>query len=374
MQELRTNLISVMLDSLHIKNYRNLRDFQIDSVDRINLITGKNNTGKSTVLEAIAIYASRGDFSQIYQLLNNRGEDFLRTDRLYRSFRDTREPHEIKESAVRSLSSMFTDRLVDFTGEGAISIGNCSHTKNIALRFVKYQENQMKLFFAEDENQEDYEYGFEIKSGTEVILVPFERLYRSGFSGFSNNEKFQFVRTANIDKEMNGKLFDSIALTEKEKYVIEALKIIEPNTERIAFVDENQGERTAVIKLSDVSKVFPLRSMGDGMNRILTIILALVNSENGYLLLDEFENGLHYTVQEQLWKIIFELSKRMNVQVFATTHSNDCISGFERVLNDSENTVSGKLIRLDNMAGTIKQVEFSSKEIEIAYNQNIEIR
>lgn len=367
-------MISVMLDSLHIKNYRNLRDFQIDSVDRINLITGKNNTGKSTVLEAIAIYASRGDFSQIYQLLNNRGEDFLRTDRLYRSFRDTREPHEIKESAVRSLSSMFTDRLVDFTGEGAISIGNCSHTKNIALRFVKYQENQMKLFFAEDENQEDYEYGFEIKSGTEVILVPFERLYRSGFSGFSNNEKFQFVRTANIDKEMNGKLFDSIALTEKEKYVIEALKIIEPNTERIAFVDENQGERTAVIKLSDVSKVFPLRSMGDGMNRILTIILALVNSENGYLLLDEFENGLHYTVQEQLWKIIFELSKRMNVQVFATTHSNDCISGFERVLNDSENTVSGKLIRLDNMAGTIKQVEFSSKEIEIAYNQNIEIR
>jgi len=117
-----------------------------------------------------------------------------------------------------------------------------------------------------------------------------------------------------------------------------------------------------------------LRSMGDGINRILTIILALVNAENGFLLLDEFENGLHYTVQKQLWEIIFKLSQKLNVQVFATTHSNDCISGFENVLNSSTNTVSGKLIRLDNVNGVIKQVEFSPKEIEIANDQNIEVR
>jgi AAA15 family ATPase/GTPase len=71
--------------------------------------------------------------------------------------------------------------------------------------------------------------------------------------------------------------------------------------------------------------------MGDGMNRILTIILALVNSDNGCLLIDEFENGLHYTVQENLWRIIFHLSKELNIQVFATTHSEDCIKGFQSV-------------------------------------------
>ena len=65
--------------------------------------------------------------------------------------------------------------------------------------------------------------------------------------------------------------------------------------------------------------------MGDGINRILTIILAMVNCENGYLLIDEFENGLHYSVQEKLWEIIFYLAKRLNIQVFATTHSNDTI-------------------------------------------------
>ena len=114
--------------------------------------------------------------------------------------------------------------------------------------------------------------------------------------------------------------------------------------------------------------------MGDGTNRILTIILALVNADNGYLLIDEFENGLHYSVQEKLWEIVFSLAEKLNVQVFATTHSEDCIDGFEQILNSPNNSLEGKLIRLDNKNGTIKQVEYSAKELKIANNNNIEIR
>ena len=114
--------------------------------------------------------------------------------------------------------------------------------------------------------------------------------------------------------------------------------------------------------------------MGDGINRILTIILALVNSDNGFLLIDEFENGLHHTVQEQLWNVIFNLAQKLNVQIFVTTHSEDCISGFENILNSPNNSLDGKLIRLDNDNGTIKQVEFNAKELKIATDQNIETR
>jgi AAA15 family ATPase/GTPase len=114
--------------------------------------------------------------------------------------------------------------------------------------------------------------------------------------------------------------------------------------------------------------------MGDGINRILTIILALVNADSGFLLIDEFENGLHYTVQEKLWSIIFQLSKELNIQVFVTTHSEDCIRGFQSALNRQENLSDGKLIRLDNENGIIKQVEFDAKELKIADEQDIEIR
>ncbi len=114
--------------------------------------------------------------------------------------------------------------------------------------------------------------------------------------------------------------------------------------------------------------------MGDGINRILTIVLALVHSKKGYLLIDEFENGLHYTVQEDLWKMIFKLAKELNVQVFATTHSDDCIHAFESVLNDEDNQKEGQYFRLERFGEIIKPIFYSASELEVAADQNIETR
>ena len=377
-----------MLDSLDIKNYRNLKELRINSLGRVNLITGKNNTGKSTILEVIAIYATKGDLNVIYQLLGDRGENFRQTEATKNSM----------ESNIRALSSLFTNRFVGFDVIDAISIGSIennlsgeslSSEKSVSLRFVKYfdeiqRDNQgvittrKRTLLQSDTDKQfpNFKVGLEIRVGSSsyILSLDEDRPYRFGFKGLGNNESFQFIRTRNIDKEINGKLFDNITLTQKEQYVIDALKIIEPSTERIAFVEEPRGERTAVIKLSNNQGVLPLRSMGDGINRILTIILALVNSDNGFLLIDEFENGLHHTVQEQLWNVIFNLAQKLNVQIFVTTHSEDCISGFENILNSPNNSLDGKLIRLDNDNGTIKQIEFNANELKIANDQNIETR
>ncbi len=377
-----------MLNSLDIKNYRNLKELRINSLSRVNLITGKNNTGKSTILEAIAIYATKGDLNLIYQLLGERGENFRTTESTKNS----------TESNIRTLSSLFTNRLVGFEKVDAISIGSIENTlvgeekpseKSVSLRFVKYLDEiqgdtrgiitTRKRTIIEnevDQQIDNFKVGIETRLGNSSFILPLDedRLSRFGFRGLGGNENFQFIRTRNIDREINGKLWDNITLTDKEKYVIEALKIIEPSTERIAFIGENQRERTAVIKLSNTPTILPLRSMGDGINRILTIVLALINSDNGFLLIDEFENGLHYTVQEQLWNVIFNLAQKLDVQIFVTTHSEDCISSFQTILNSQNNQLDGKLIRLDNENGTIKQVEFNANELKIAHDQNIETR
>lgn len=379
-----------MLDTLDIKNYRSLNELKINSLGRVNLITGKNNTGKSTILEAIALYASKGDLSLIYEFLGERGENFKQSE-------STKNPTEYN---IRSLSSLFTNRVVGFENENVISIGSLENTlfgeqtspeKSISLRFVKYYDEVQrdnhgtittrKRTILDNENEKQipiFKFGFETKMGDSsyILSLDEDRPYRYGFRNLSirSNESFQFIRTRNIDREINGKLFDTIALTEKEQYVIDALKIIEPSTDRIAFIEENSRERTAVIKLSNVQNILPLRSMGDGINRILTIILALVNCDNGFLLIDEFENGLHHSVQEQLWKVIFNLSEKLNIQVFATTHSEDCIVGFENILNSPDNSMEGKLIRLDNINGKIRQVEFNAQELKIATDHNIETR
>ena len=374
-----------MLNSLVIKNYRNLKELTINSLGRVNLITGKNNTGKSTLLEAVAIYATRGDIELITQLLEERGETTKTTSETLNNRIQTN---------IKTFSSLFSNRVVGFDVKDAILIGSIENTlfgkkpsseNSVSLRFVKYIEEVSKdeqgntirrrRFLQDDSKIENYKIDFEITTEESTYLVSFEsdRLYRRNFVNPKNNN-VQIVKTRNIDKDANGSLFDNIALTDKEQNVINALRIIEPLTERIAFVEETPRKRNAVIKLSGSQSVLPLQSMGDGINRILTIILALVNSSNGYLLIDEFENGLHYTVQEKLWTIIFQLSKELNIQVFATTHSEDCIRGFQRTLNNQECLSDGKLIRLDNNDGVIKQIEFDAKDLKIATDQDIEIR
>jgi AAA15 family ATPase/GTPase len=379
-----------MLDSLKIKNYRNLKDFQIKSLSRVNLITGKNNTGKSTILEAIAIYASKGDMNVIKHLLFERGE----------SFNNIKENKNQTESNVKALSSLFTNRIIGFKSIDAISIGSIQkdfineeskYEEIIFIRFVKFIEELFKdnngelmrrkriALDTDIESQTgNYNIAIQISRGNDFFTLSLDQVIKD-FYNFSltlsnNKDNFQLISTRIIDREINGKLWDTITLTEKENNVIDALKIIEPLTERITFIDEGNGKRKAVIKVSNNSGVLPLLSMGDGINRILTIILALVNSDNGYLLIDEFENGLHHTVQEKLWNIIFYLSQKLNVQVFATTHSEDCISAFQKVLNNSNNIVSGMMIRLENDKGTIKEIEFNKDELKIADERGIEIR
>jgi AAA15 family ATPase/GTPase len=373
-----------MLDSLSIKNYRNLKELTINSLGRINLFIGRNNTGKSAILEAIALYATKGDVSFIYQLLAERGEDY----------RPRNANNNFLEYNIKTLSSMFTDRIVAFEQENSITIGSTANTsfakdatskQTVYLRFVKYidevqTDNQgrrmarLRTILDDDTDKQiaHYKVGLEINSY--ILPLDGNRPYRLGWQDIDSKPIIQFIRTRNIDKEDNAILWDNITLTEKENYVINALKIIEPATERLAFIEDNLRKRIPVIKLTNEQHVVPLKSMGDGINRVLTIILALVNSENGFLLIDEFENGLHYNVQEKLWEIIFYLSEQLHIQVFATTHSEDCIVGYESVLNRPSNNLAGKLIRLDNIDGVIRHVEFSADEVQIATEQHIEMR
>ena len=378
-----------MIDSIDIKRYRNLDELRIESLSKVNLITGKNNTGKSTLLEAIALYSTKCDLSIILQLLEERGEN-------YRAIPSNK---NATEANVKALSSFFTNRIVGFDQKNAINIGTIENTlfgtqataeKSISLRFVKYFDELISqseepvsrrkrtiIENIDDKQIIDYKLGLEIRVGLNSFILPLdeERFYnRIGFRGFGSIENFQFIRTRNIDREINGKLWDNITLTPKEQYVIDALRIIEPDVERVAFIEEGNRNRSAVIKLSNNPNVLPLQSMGDGINRILTLILALVNSDNGFLLIDEFENGLHYSIQEKLWEIIFNLANKLNIQVFVTTHSEDCISGFENILNSPQNNLDGKLIRLDKLNGKIRQVVFSKVELKVATDQNIETR
>ena len=108
------------------------------------------------------------------------------------------------------------------------------------------------------------------------------------------------------------------------------------------------------------------------MNRLFGIALSLANAEGGVLLIDEFENGLHYSVQPDVWRMIFNMSERLNIQVFATTHSKDTVHAFQEAA--AESPEEGTLIHLTSRNGESIPTVFTEEELAIITRDNIEVR
>ena len=171
-------------------------------------------------------------------------------------------------------------------------------------------------------------------------------------------------------------LWDLTSLTDLESEVISALGLIDSRVSRIAFVEDSKrhsaDNRIPLVKIEGIDEPLPLKSMGDGMTRLFHIVVALVNAQNGLLLIDEFENGLHWKVQPKVWDIIFQLAERLNVQVFATTHSRDCLAGFDTAWNNYPER--GAFFRLDTKDGRIKATEYASETLTDAIEMDVEVR
>ncbi|MGB5593321.1 MAG: AAA family ATPase [Crocosphaera sp.] len=195
-------------------------------------------------------------------------------------------------------------------------------------------------------------------------------------------KSIELITPLSLDVTHLNQLFDNIVLSPHEELIIEALQIIEPKIERIASVGEQKysinyrsyGERGGfVIKFSDKNKPVPIGSLGDGIWRILSIILAMVNLENGVLLVDEIDTGLHFTTLFDMWKVILFTARKLNIQVFATTHNSDCWTSLAKLIQQEkieDNEITIQRIEPDRK----KAVSFNTKQIVIAAERGIEVR
>ena len=185
-----------------------------------------------------------------------------------------------------------------------------------------------------------------------------------------------FITSHGIPSVLLEKLWDNVALTESENSVLDGLRILNPDVERLSLVNDlaRTGKRVARVKLRRQRDPVALARLGEGINRVFGLMLSLVNSQRGILLIDEVENGLHYSVQGEMWETIFSLAETLDVQVFATTHSWDCLVGFQRAA-DAEPNVEGMVHRLElAVDGTHKVVDISEEDLAIVTRNQIEIR
>ena len=117
----------------------------------------------------------------------------------------------------------------------------------------------------------------------------------------------------------------------------------------------------------------PLKSLGDGAVRIFSTALAIANSRDGFFVIDEAENGIHHSVQADFWKMVMKASFENNVQVFATTHSWDCVVGFSHSAVEIEEA-EGRLVRVDRLGDQLRIVEYTEEDLQVVTRQQIEVR
>lgn len=180
-----------------------------------------------------------------------------------------------------------------------------------------------------------------------------------------------FINCKSLSTELAQQIWADFSLTEKEEEILSALKIIDEQIDGFNFINTD-GRIVPLVKMArlvngEAKNIrIPISELGDGLVHVLNIIIALLSCQNGVLLLDEAESGLHYTTQMKLWQLIFRLANQYNVQVFATTHSNDCIVSFARAAKERERQ-EGILIRIEKFDNNL-ETEVYDKVEDILYS------
>lgn len=339
----------------------------MQQLGRLNLIVGTNNSGKTSILEAIQLLiALPTNHAILSDITVDRSEYINENSDTHLAIRHLFYNHKIDEGdQISIIGTDYNGKLEQTLFKGQKNRDNGSpelhilHWDDIENRV---QNTNLWLPISQDG----------------IIIIDSQRKanWEKSFSRLP--PKTRFVSSSSFSSEQMIELFERIVITPEEDLVIESLKIIEPRIKRIANVNSGKyrydGAHSGfIVQLTDEIQRVPISSMGDGMWRMLGLALAIVNAKDGVLLVDEIDTGLHFTVMSDMWKMLWETAKRLNVQIFATTHSNDCWTSLADIANAENPSEDGITIhRIEK--GKPNSIVFTERQIAIAAERHIEVR
>ena len=278
------------IKNIEIKNFKCFEDFKAEGFGRVNLIGGKNNVGKTAFMEAVYVNVYAYDINTLFK-------------------------------SIASIKFM-RDNL-EFIGKSY----SLEYFKILFENTKRYssKSNINKVIYKLYNKDGKKEYEFDINNKKNIInandfsyqLEEIDNIDYIDNFGFTNNElQKSYIKVQRADKEdvLNNYINEFDDSIEKFK------------------VFDNSPE----CKLKNSTEYRRINEFGDGLKHYISIICSLYACENGYLFIDEIDNGIHYTQLDKLWEIILTISKQQKVQVFATTHSKECIESYARVAKKLE--------------------------------------
>lgn len=363
-------------EKLEIENFRGIKSLEIDDLARVNLFVGRNNCGKTSVLEAAFLLTGMSNPTLIPRIENFRGLFFNESSDLKNFFYNQKHNEGFRLSGRQRTES----RELNVTPVyGDFDIGQVASSPSNGGDIIREGDPIKPAVFSTAIEQS--------LTGLKSKFVPWSHVEKKNRKGRQCEATIRLVGSGDTPfrielderyEEPTLALFlhglyspNSVdrMLNEKHKDVIlNWLQSIEPKVQDIRI-----NMNGVVMVDIGMDNFLPINHLGDGVVRILNMLSYIYSVKNGILMIDEVENGLHVSSIEYMWEMVLESSKQNNTQIFMTTHSSDVIKGLSLALKDKSDSVAGFwLSKFDD--DRIKAYRYSPDRLEKALDAGIDIR
>ncbi len=295
--------VSAHFSEITLLQFRRLEKVRLKKLSRINILAGLNNSGKTSVLEAVYLLTKLNDINAFFEMEAYRGKfsGDLNSKWLASNFL---KPMEI--GAIFNGKNTTILIKADNTKEAIDKSGYLTTFKLTALHNGKERGCEAHLY----SNRESTIYYENRAILCNSIMT----------SPYRDNEKE--LKNAHA-RAVEDKSIDIVVDFIK--------KNIDPGIQKIDMTTID-GVSRFFVNSDDFDKAVDITNYGEGVRRVFEIALFFAYAKNGVLLIDEFETAIHKSLLVDFSKFIQELAEKFNVQVFLTSHSKECIDSF--ILND----------------------------------------
>jgi energy-coupling factor transporter ATP-binding protein EcfA2 len=353
-----------LITKLSITGFRAFKRLEVDGLSRINVIVGKNNAGKSCLLDAVHAVVSRhpqslidaGERRQEYVYTPDQGGDlrasvdvrcnfFGWTAVLEPSFSIT----AFAEETIQKTHAELVNPFAEWSAPRAGQVSSPHSDSTYALRWKTERDRRS-------------------------LTVDLPLGHDSGLSKAppgNYSVDVGYVSTNLATPTTLAQAWNMVAGQPSEDFVLTAMRFIEPRIERITALSNSPA---FFLRLSGVAQRVPLGSLGEGVRRLFFLACKFAAASNGVLLVDEIESGLHYSAMQDVWRLVLTWAELFDVQLFATTHSHDCLRALGAAI-EQNSSADLSLHRLNAAAdGAIRVTRYSKEEVVLAANEDIEVR
>jgi len=357
-----------MIKKFSIRNFKCFREITIKSWERINLIAGDNNVGKTTLLEAIWLHEGAHNAQLAFAVQKFRGITAFDSKNFFRElFTEFNAGQDIILEAKYQDGKSLVLRVVQEEAREAVAIdteiAESESTPSVSPKLIFEATEggnvlcKSEFFLGVDASDPQGKLRFFFLGGHQS-LRPTAVFVSNGVSKEEGNRINVNRFSEQVEKKRKGEILDS-------------LRLICPKLKKIDL--SKRGNELYVCGDIGYDRMLPLSLMGEGMERYLTFVLSILSAKNGIVLIDEIENGLHYSIHKKMWGKLAHLARKYNVQIIATTHSHECLEAAHKSFKEDEK-YDFLLHRLDRVGDSLDDVTYDQETLEVALNADLEVR